>query len=252
MSIYDPIEERRRRRAARHGSKPSAVMLVIGWVVALVGGVLELRSIYGFAGVTGDADQPTSAIVFQVIGLPAILLGLFLSFTGASRYTGRLLAVPFVSPLTIMFAGFAVGAWWGLSDLGDPDLVLSTLPPVLSALTALMLLAGIRARLRRRARRGALEELVVTGRIVPGLITDIPEGDPNADGLIGPVTVRFTDSAGVDRWVQKVGQWRRTELPKTGDPAAVLFDPGDPGNTGHTWVGPLGSVTAADFSRWHS
>ena len=253
MSTIDPIEERRRRQAARRGSGPSATMMVVGWLVVFVGGVFELRSIYGFAEFSGDGDQPPYAIFLQIVGLPAILIGLFLSIGGARRYTGRLFDLPFVGPGTIMFAGFAVGAWWGLAALSDPHVVLSVLPVVLSVLAALMLAVGVRTRRRRRSHRDLLAELVVSGRIVPGVITAISEIDPSSGGLIGPVTVRFADAAGVDRWVQKVGQWRRADLPRTGDLATVLFDPHDPGDTDRIWVGPPGSTTtAADFGLWHS
>jgi len=215
MSTVDPIEARRLREMRRQGSRTALVMLVLGLVAVFVGGALELRSIYGFAQFTGDGDQPPSAIFMQIAGLPAILLGIFLSIGGARRYTGKLLAIPFVGPGTLVFAGFAVGAWWGLSALDDPNLVLSLLPIVLSVLAVLMFLAGARARLRRRAQRDVLGELAVSGRVVPGVITDIAEIDGSSGGLIGPVTVKFTDLAGVDRWVQKTGQWRRAELPRT-------------------------------------
>jgi len=252
MSTVDPVEARRRREAARRESKPSAAMYVIGLLVIFVGGVCEVRSIYGFAEISGDADQPPFAIFLQIVGLPAILLGLFLAIGGARRYTGKLAAAPVVSPGTLLFAGFAAGAWWGRSVLEDPNIALAVTPVVLTALAALMLVAGTLKRLRRRTTRGLLAELVVSGRIVPGVITEIAEIDPSSGGLIGPVTVRFTDLAGVDRWVRKVGQWRRTDLPKAGDSAAVLFDPQDPGNTHRIWVGPAGSTTAQDFTLWHS
>ncbi|WP_163362037.1 hypothetical protein, partial [Klebsiella aerogenes] len=63
-------------------------MLAIGLVVIFLGGVLELRSIYGFAECAGHGDEPPAAIFMQIVGLPAIILGFFLSTGGARRYTG--------------------------------------------------------------------------------------------------------------------------------------------------------------------
>lgn len=92
--------------------------------------------------------------------------------------------------------------------------------------------------------------MLVGGRIVPGVVTEIAKIDPSSGGLIGPIAVRFTDTAGVDRWVTKTGQWSASDLPRDGDTAAVLFDPAEPGNTGRIWIGPAGSRSPADFSRW--
>lgn len=125
-------------------------------------------------------------------------------------------------------------------------------PVVLGAIALVAFVTGTRARLRRRSRRTGLAQVLTTGRIVPGLIVEIAEIDASSGGLIGPITVKFTDLSGVDRWVKKVGQWKRADLPTTGDSAAVLFDPQDPGNTARIWVGPPGSATTAAFRLWHS
>ncbi len=225
-------------------------MLAIGLVVIFLGGVLELRSIYGFAEFAGHGDEPPAAIFMQIVGLPAIILGFFLSTGGARRYTGKLASFPVVGPGTVLFAGFAIGAWWGWSVLNDPNIVLALVPIALTALALLAVVLGARKRSRQRARREVLASLVVSGRVVPGIITDIPEIGPESGGLIGVVTVKFTDTAGVDRWVRKTGQWKRAELPKSGDLAAVLFDPEDPGDINRIWVGPAGSATVADFRLW--
>lgn len=60
----------------------------------------------------------------------------------------------------------------------------------------------------------------------------------------------ITDTAGVDRWVTRTGQWSASDLPRDGDSVDVLFDPAEPGNVGRTWIGPEGSRDPADFSRW--
>lgn len=126
------------------------------------------------------------------------------------------------------------------------------IPAALTLLGALLLIVGVRTRMRRRNRAEALAELLSRGRPVPGVIAEIPEIDPSSGGLIGNVTVSFVDAAGVPRWVTKAGQWKSSDLPKTGDAASVIFDPAKPDDQSSIWVGPAGSATVADFTRWHS
>lgn len=227
-------------------------MYMIGLLLIFAGGVLELRSLYSFFEFDANGDPPLMAIFFQVVGIPVTLLGTLLTFGGAHRYTGKLLFFPVVGPGTILFAGFAVGAWWGRLAQKDPNIWLAILPMALATVAAIAAALGIGIRMRRRVNREALSVLLVSGRIVPAVIAYIPEIEPNSRGLIGPVTVKFTDNSGVNRWVQKTGQWRRADLPKTGDTATVLFDPQDPSNVERIWIGPPGAATVADFGLWHS
>lgn len=259
MSTVDPVEARRRREAARLGSPAALVGVFVGLVMIAVGAALVMRAVFGFIGLEADAasspgtdvGEPPLAVVGLVAGLPLLIAGFFVHTTASRRFTGRLLSAPVVGPLSLLVVGLAAGGWWGLPALPAPG-ALWVLPAVLTALAVLLLVLGAAGRLRRRARGEVLAHLLAHGRIVPGVIVEIPQIDPSSGGLLGSVTVRFTDTAGVDRWVQKLGQWSRDELPVTGDPAAVLFDPERPADTARIWVAPAGSTGAADFTRWHS
>lgn len=252
MSLIDPAETRRQREAARRGSGLAVVVMVIGLVVTFAGGVMMMRAMIGFAEIEAGTEQPPWAIFLMVVGLPAIIVGIPLHLGGASRYSGRLAAAPVVGPLTVMLAGLAAGCWWGLLTTDGLAAVWRIVTIALTALTVLSLVLGALGRRRRRLRRSRLDTLVRTGRVVPGVVTEIAEIDASSGGLIGPITVKFTDDRGADRWVQKIGQWKRAALPRNGDPAAVLFDPADPGDTDRIWVGPAGSRSAAEFTAWHS
>ncbi|MUL84331.1 MULTISPECIES: hypothetical protein [unclassified Mycolicibacterium] len=247
MSTVDPAEVRRRRDAARRGSPSSLAWIFVWDVVVVAGAVLLARAQYAFAEMSADMSSPPWSTAGWV-GLPLVLLGLLGHFGAARRYTGKLLGSPFIGPVPLMLIGFAIGTWWGWSSVPGTWM---WVPLATTALAAVCVVAAVIARSRRRSRAGVLGALLAGGRIVPGAITDIAEIEPSSGGLIGPVTVMFTDSEGVDRWVTKTGQWRRADLPKNGDAAAVLFDPADPANTRRIWVGPSGSRTGEDFSRWN-
>jgi hypothetical protein len=253
MSTVDPIEARRRREAARVGSPAALVGVVIGLLLIAIGAALEARAILGFAefDAMGDTDEPPLAIVGMVVGLPLLIVGFFVHIGASRRFTGKLLSAPAVGPGSILFVGLALGAWWGVLSLPSPG-AFWLVPIGLSILAALSLLIGAIARARRRSQKGVLSHLLVHGRIDQGVIVEIPEIDPSSGGLLGTVTVKFTDADGTDRWVQKAGQWPRRDLPVTGDPVSVLYDPALPSETSRIWVAPPGSRTEADFTRWHS
>jgi len=253
MSTVDPVEARAQREAARIGSPAAAVGIVIGLALIALGAVLEVRALYGFAefDALGETEEPPLAIFGMIAGLPLMLLGFFVHIAASRRFTGRLLSAPGVGPLSILFVGFAVGAWWGALSVPTSG-ALWLIPIGVTVLAVLFLLLGMTSRLRRRTRHNVLVHLVNHGRVAPAEIVEIPVIDPSSGGLLGPVTVKFTDANGVDRWVTKTGQWKERDLLKTGDPASVLFDPTAPDDTARIWVGPAGSSTAADFSRWHA
>lgn len=257
MSTTDPVAERRRREAAKLGAPRYAVALVIsGAVIALGAGVLAAM-LLGF----GAMDEFTEAAPFpwpglgMVIGLPALILG-FLAHTGfARKYTGRPLDYPLVGPLTLMLGGGAIGGWigwagWFAPAGSRPGGLWWLVPAGLTVLAALSLASGAGSRIRKRAGRRTLAEVLVSGRITAGEATAIPDISPESNALLGEIVVRFVDDAGTERWVQRLGQWKRPELPKTGDTVAVLFDPAAPGDTKRIWIGPADARTAEDFSRW--
>ena len=253
MSTIDPLEARIRRDEARLGSPGALIGVVIGLSLIVIGAAIEVRALFGFAEFDSapTTDEPPIAIFGMVVGLPLLLAGMFTHLGSSRRYTGKLLASPGVGALPMLFVGFAIGAWWGVLSLTDPG-ALWMLPVGLSVVAALLLLLGAVVRLRRRGRRDVLAHLATSGRIVEGTIVEIPEIDPSSGGLLGPVTVSFTDLDGITRWVTKTGQWRRRDLPATGDGATVLYDPASPSDTSRIWVAPVGSSTAADFTRWHA
>lgn len=257
MSTTDPVAERRRREAAKLGAPRYAVALVIsGGVIAAGAGVLAAM-LLSF----GALDEFTEAAPFpwpglgMVIGLPAIIIGMLVHTGFARKYTGRLLAYPLVGPLTLMLGGGAIGGWlgwfgWPAPSGSRPGGLWWLLPAGLTVLAVLSLIAGARGRIRTRAGQRTLAGVLTTGRITAGEITAIPEIGPESGGLLGEMVVRFVDDAGTERWVQRLGQWKRHELPKTGDTVAVLFDPTAPGDTKRIWIGPADGRTAEDFSRW--
>ncbi|WP_078282860.1 hypothetical protein [Mycobacteroides franklinii] len=250
MSTVDPIEARRQRELRRRGSTGSAATYVFALVAVFLGGAVEARAIYGFAEFS-DNGEPPWAIFLMPIGLVLILFGIFTCIGAARRYTGRLLALPVISPAPVLFAGAAVGGWLGYACAPSTGTWGAIAPIIFTVLATVTLVAGTRARLRARSRRGDLATVLTIGRVVPGVISQIAEIDASSGGLIGPVTVKFSDHTGVDRWVTKTGQWRRDDLPKNGSAAAVLYDPSNPGNTDRIWVGPPGADSAAAFSLWH-
>lgn len=253
MSTQDPVAAKQRRIEARRGSVGSLIGIVIALILVALGGALVTRALFGFAEfeISAETDEPPLAIFGMAVGLPLTLIGFFVYFGATRRFTGKLMSSPGVGPGTVLFLGLAAGAWWGALSLREPG-ALWLVPVGLSVVAVLFLLLGVVARLRRRGRRDALAQVVVSGRIARGEITDIPVIDPSSGGLIGVATVKFTDLAGVDRWVQKTGQWSSRDLPKTGDAAAVLYDPQRPADTSRMWIAPVGSMSAADFERWHS
>ncbi|MDV7695769.1 hypothetical protein N6B72_02435 [Chryseobacterium soli] len=176
---------------------------------------------------------------------------MFIHIGASRRFTGKLFSFPGIGPGPVLFTGFAIGAWWGALSLPIQG-ALWLIPSILTLIAGLLWLSGILLRIRRYARYNMLTRMIKDGKITAALITDIPEIDPTSGGLIGTVTVKFTDMAGVDRWVQKTGQWKRVDLPKTGDAATVLYDPQHPENISTIWVGPPGSTTITDFTLWHS
>ncbi|WP_159474466.1 hypothetical protein [Chryseobacterium sp. 18068] len=248
----DPIKMRKQGIAKQKGSMSSLLGILIGHIMISLGGILITRSMFGFLEQEmTNSNEPPLAIFSMVAGLPLIIFGFFVHTGASRRFTGKLLSSPVIGSGPVLFIGFAIGAWWGalsLPVLGSLWLI----PSVLSLIAGLLLLASILVRRRRSVRYDVLTHMIKEGKIAAALITDIPEIDPSSGGLIGTITVKFTDIAGVDRWVQKTGQWKRLDLPKTGDAATVLYDPQHPENNSRIWVGPAGSTTIADFTLWHS
>lgn len=248
----DPIEIRKQRMAMQKGSRAALLGILIGLVMILVGGALISRSIFGFLEQDmTNSDEPPLAIFGMAAGLPLVIFGLFVHIGASRRFTGKLLSSPGVGSGSVLFIGLAAGAWWGALSLPAMG-ILWLIPTILSLIAGLFLLTGILLRRSRSVKYKTLTRMITEGKITPAIITDIPEIDPSSGGLIGTITVKFTDTAGVERWVQKTGQWKRMDLPKTGDAATVLYDPQHPENDSRIWVGPPGSTAITDFTIWHS
>ncbi len=254
MSTTDPVAERRRREAARRGSPTTAVGLVVTGALTAIGAGLVAATLLAFASIGDFTEAPLFPwpALGLALGIPALVVGSIVHSGLARRFTGRALEYPVVGPLTIQLLGAAIGAWvgWLAPVAGPPGGVWWLVPVGLTALALLTLVTGIRGRLGKRAARESLAAQLATGRITAGEVTAIPEIGPDSGGLLGEIVVRFVDDAGTERWVQRLGQWKRHELPKTGDTVAVLFDPAAPGDTKRIWIGPADSRTVEDFSRW--
>ncbi|MCI0158773.1 hypothetical protein KNO15_18900 [Leifsonia shinshuensis] len=246
MSTTDPALARRLREQARVGRPGALVWLLVSELLLIVGAALLVRGMFGFAEIPADGtDDPPLGVFGIAAGLPVVLLSTFMHVGALRRYTGKLLGrSPFLGITPLMFVGFAAGAWWGWATTRDAWL---WIPLAITAAAAVLVVLAVSARVGRRRQDGILDEVAATGRIVPGVVTEIAEIDPSSGGLIGPITVKFADASGTDRWVTKLGQWRRADLPKKGDPASVLFDPSAPGDTRRIWVGPAGARGAQDF-----
>ncbi|WP_312336143.1 hypothetical protein [Sphingobacterium sp.] len=251
-NTIDPIEARKQRMARQKGSLGALVGILIGHAMILLGAVFITRAIFGFLEQDMlNSDEPPFAIFGMAAGLPFIILGLFVH-TGASRkFTGKLFSSPGIGSGTVLFTGFSIGAWWGVLSLPAQG-ALWIIPLILTFIAGLLSIYGIIFRIRKSAKHNMLASMVKDGKITTAVITDIPEIDPSCGGLIGAITVKFTDMAGVDRWVQKVGQWKRVDLPKTGDKVTLLYDPQFPENVSRIWIGPSGSTSITDFTLWHS
>ncbi|WP_293942672.1 MULTISPECIES: hypothetical protein [unclassified Sphingobacterium] len=248
----DPIARRKQRTTRQRGSKAALCGILIGHAMILVGGMLVVRSLFGFLeeNVT-NAGEPPLAIFGMAGGLPFIIFGFFVHIGACRRFTGKLLSSPGVGAGPILFLGFALGAWWGVLSLPVLGL-LWLIPTILTAIALLFLSISVFLRMRRSTKNDLLRRMINEGKIAAALITDIPAIEPSSAGLIGTITVRFTDMNGVHRWVQKIGQWKRQDLPQIGGIATVLYDPRQPENDAGIWVGPPGSTTVTDFTFWHS
>ncbi|WET68621.1 hypothetical protein [Sphingobacterium sp.] len=251
-NTIDPIEARKQRIVRQKGSQGALVGIFIGHAMILLGAVFIARAIFGFLEQDMiNSDEPPLAIFGMAAGLPFIILGLFVHIGASRRFTGKLFSSPGIGSGTVLFTGFTVGAWWGALSLPAQG-ALWIIPSILTVIAGLLLINGILFRIRKSARHSVLANIIKDGKITIAVITDIPEIDASSGGLIGTITVKFTDMAGVDRWVQKIGQWKRADLPKTGDKATILYDPGCPENVSRIWIGPPGSTSITDFTLWHS
>ncbi|WP_143201294.1 DUF3592 domain-containing protein [Streptomyces uncialis] len=268
MSTVDPGEARRaRKRRAAERNRRGAPLGVFFWCLLLAYGGLWGLAAYGAADAAAFplASGYLTEDLFPVNDTPGYLWALFTGTTAAlflglavgARCTTRL--GPYVGP-ALLRALACTGAGLGLL-LGARDLW--TRPPRTGAfvdaagragaewgigpwaawtsqwwvpgLLLLMAVRGVvaavvRDRVRRR-RDARTRDLLRTGRRVPGEVTAVSATGVEIDGRPRlEFDVRFTDHQGVRRWVTRRGCFDKAALPRVGDPAAVWFDPADPGD----------------------
>lgn len=111
--------------------------------------------------------------------------------------------------------------------------------PASLALAALCC-AGLawRAHRRHAARAERIRRLLAEGRRVDATITEVHDtGVEIYHELRLRFVARFTDHAGVERWVTKVGLFDPVQVPRAGDAAQVWFYPDRAGDEEHILVG---------------
>jgi len=285
MSTIDPVQRRAERAAARQGSPGGilrhVVLQTLQFVAAVVFGmglvvmadlsrVTELNSVFG----TWDSRLEGMIWAFPVGLMGMISLGIAVAFS-AGRITGRPMSFPVVGPATVVLVGIALGFTLLAPGMTPPDQVGVRLDPsfgdseawgpaewiwyrldvwgpaLLWVLAAAAAALGITARLRRRARRDLLADLVATGALVPGEVTEAPMPSPEAANTIARITVRYSDQLGTVRWVEPTIAVRTRDLPAAGATVAVVYDRNAPGDVQRIFVGPADARTADDFRRWN-
>lgn len=253
MSTTDPAEAR--RELARSRRSGAVRWILIGDTLVVLGNALFSIGVYGLFGLGFAQDSPTleATMPIRIIafgaGLIVSILGSFIHFSAARRHSGRPVGgSPFLGIVPLAVIGWAGGAWIGWAVFAPSSWIWIPLVVTLAAVALVVLSARTRAADRRN--REALSALVEAGAIVPGVVTEIAELSPGSGGLVAPVVVTFSDAQGIDRWVRKLGQWDRSEVPNVGDTVAVLFDAADPGNDKRIWIGPATADTPEAFTRW--
>jgi len=284
MSTVDPAKAREERaRAWREGPGSRSLLLGTAAMLALASFVLgfgimvdvDSSRITSLNSVFADWDSNLDGFRWAFpVGIAGTILASMLMMFAANAATGRPLSFPVVGPLTIGLVGVAIGVSIAAPLLTEPLTVgvrtdpvffedepwgggewfwyaVSWWGPLLAwTLAIASVVVAVVVRRRRGARRESLEQLLATGRIVRGLVTQAPIPSPESANLIGTITVRFEDAQGTPRWATTTGAWSVSTVPSTGDWVAVLFDPATPGDTRRIWIGPGGSRTAEDFTRW--
>ncbi|MEO3973239.1 DUF3592 domain-containing protein [Streptomyces sp. CAU 1734] len=276
MSTVDPAAERPRGAAAGRGRGPSRIGAAVGlplfagvWILFGLGladmAVFPLGDLYltddtrpandlpgllwavflavFITPLAGGAVRPGPAVLSAVAGLGAAAGFLF----GAREFWVE----PPAPGVFTDAAGTAAGEW------GAGAWIAWTarywVPAVLVVLAVLR--AGVSLRLARlRGRRAErIRTVIATGHRTRGVVTGAEEtGIEIRNRPCVRFVVRFTDHAGVDRWVTKLADFDRTAPPRAGDPVTVWFDPADPGDersipVSLTMADDAGTAPAADF-----
>ncbi|MCL2091289.1 MAG: DUF3592 domain-containing protein [Micrococcales bacterium] len=260
MSTVDPAVERARRQERRKGGIGSLLGLLVAAIGCLVCGYLFGRGIAGITGVFRWMASEGLNSTSSPAG-PPYFWGVFVgSFAGflmpvwyavASRtFTGGS-GLP-VNGLTLMAAGATYGVWLQTARWEAPAEVgygtMGTdleswrkpwgtyawimyyadrwLPIIFAVVTVLILVAGIWFFARRNAKSTRAQNLLDAGRRASGVVTEATWTgvEINSRKLIR-FTVRFTDHAGVQRWVTKRATFDPAGMPSAGMPATVFYDP---------------------------
>jgi len=100
------------------------------------------------------------------------------------------------------------------------------LPVAFTVVAALILAFSIWSFVQRSTKSTRAQNLLDTGRQAPGVVTAAAWTGTMTNGhKLIQFTVRFTDHAGVQRWVTKKATFGPAAIPAVGMPATVLYDP---------------------------
>ncbi len=285
MSTVDPVRRRAERAAARRNSPwrivRHVVLQALQFVCAVllgmgVAAIVDMGRVTSLNSVFGTWDSRLEGLFWTLpVGLVGLILFGIAVGVSARTITGRPLTFPVVGPATVVLIGVAIGFTVLVPQLTPPDQVGVRLDTtfgeseawgfgdwiwyrvdvwgtvLLWALAVASAATGFVARLRRRARRDVVDQVLAAGDRVPGEVTEAPTPDPHAVRTISRITVRYTDRLGTTRWVEPVVVLPTRELPRVGDILTVAYDGNAPGNTKRVFVGPADAQDAADFRRWN-
>ena len=220
MSTIDPLAARRERDARRPTTGQVLLTLL---VIALLGAVT------GF-GVTrlDEGDEALSILFFALtfLGFAGVIIGQIV-WTSLVMRRGDI-GLAYGQAAALAGAGIAVALRAPTLDVWD---VFTITGAILLGVALLLALLGWRAA-RSRARQAVREEeLMRTGRLTSGTITDQGyDSFDEAANILTTVTVTFTDQWGTQRWVQQPALIRRSDPLRTGETTRLWYDPANPGD----------------------
>jgi hypothetical protein len=270
MSTVDPRVVRAQRQARGGGIRAFLAILaaivhmglwtLAGYGFGMIFDSFRLMSI-NQVGEGWDSPYDDSIPVPFFVG---IFVGAFLGFVFTSlvsRFIGR--GAGILAPFVTATLGIAIGltlfiplwtkpqAYGGLVPFLDGDAAEPWgagawisfwlpiwLPALFGVLFLVFLVVTLVAMVRGRRTVARAQHLLHDGRRTQGVVTEARYTGVEINGLpYVAFTVQFRDLAGTDRWVSKRGTFPPTSTPRAGDPAAVWFDPMNPGDQKNILVG---------------
>ncbi|WBU37398.1 DUF3592 domain-containing protein [Homoserinibacter sp. YIM 151385] len=267
MSTVDPAAVRRERRERQRGSTGALLLTVLGGLLLLIAGavfglgfgsaldtfrIMSLNSVFAGWETSMPLGAASSGMLIPAGVFGGIAAGAFYAYWNRRFAGGPGLRLAGIGPAPIALVGSAVGvslaaAMWtepfAVGVAVDPSFgndepwgawewiaywAVYWVPALAIVLAILVIALGASTRRAASGREALIRELLVSGRRVPGEVTEaeVPHGDSDRVGM--PWTVRFVDQSGTPRWVVEQGIFRRTAAPRLGQQVTVLFDPARP------------------------